>query len=336
MASDGAEELTLFDLACAKVSQAQQLMSEARELLKRDLDNVKQEKSAFLELTKTLNEVHFGSKVKLNVGGKIYSTTVDTLRKDPDSMLCAMFSGRHELKPDPEDGAYFIDRDGKPFRFILNYLRDGDVHLPDDKMTRKELLKEAKFFQVQGIIGLLEDPTKLFDSSVILKNEHELSVINSWLGPGARCSLLFRASIHGSSAKDFHRCCDNKSATILVIKTGEYIYGGYTSKSWESPTNTTAKLDNEAFLFTLVNPSGSNPMKITPKPDAAAGIRCYHGFGPSYGTSTYYDLQIWNGSASNLDLGYGFTCPPNVDKKSYFTGKTPLTIDELEVFEVNF
>ena len=116
MASDSEQELSLFDLASAKVSQARQLLSEARELLKQDLHNVKQEKSAFLELTKTLEEVHFGSKIKLNIGGKVYKTSADTLRRDPDSMLCAMFSGRHELKPDAEDGAYFIDRDGELFR----------------------------------------------------------------------------------------------------------------------------------------------------------------------------------------------------------------------------
>ena len=116
MASKDKQDLSLFDLACAKISQAQELMNEARELLKQDLDNVRQEKSAFQELTKILNEVHFSSTVKLNVGGKIYKTTLDTLRKDPGSMLCAMFSGRHELKQDKEDGAYFIDRDGKLFR----------------------------------------------------------------------------------------------------------------------------------------------------------------------------------------------------------------------------
>lgn len=116
MASKDEQDLSLFDLACAKISQAQELMNEARELLKQDLDNVRQEKSAFQELTKILNEVHFSSTVKLNVGGKIYKTTLDTLRKDPDSMLCAMFSERHELKQDKEDGAYFIDRDGKLFR----------------------------------------------------------------------------------------------------------------------------------------------------------------------------------------------------------------------------
>lgn len=105
------EELGLFDLACAKVVEAHKLMNEARELVKQDLDNFKEEKSAFEKLSKTLDKVHFGSAVKMNVGGKVYKTTLDTLRKDPDSMLCA-----HELKPDGDDGTYFIDRDGKLFR----------------------------------------------------------------------------------------------------------------------------------------------------------------------------------------------------------------------------
>lgn len=110
------EELGLFDLVCAKVVEAHKVMNEARELVKEDLDNFKEEKSAFEKLSKTLDKVHFGSAVKLNVGGKVYKTTLDTLRKDPDSMLCAMFSGRHELKPDGDDGAFLIDRDGKLFR----------------------------------------------------------------------------------------------------------------------------------------------------------------------------------------------------------------------------
>jgi len=103
------EELSLFELA-------QKLLAEGRQLLEQDLNNARQEKSAIEEITKTLNEVHFASAIKLNVGGKIYKTTLDTLRKDPDSMLCAMFSGRFELKEDEDDGAYFIDRDGELFR----------------------------------------------------------------------------------------------------------------------------------------------------------------------------------------------------------------------------
>ena len=110
------EELGLFQLA-------QKLLAEGRQLLEQDLNNARREKEAIEEITKTLHEVHFASTIKLNVGGKIYKTTLDTLRKDPDSMLCAMFSGRFELKADEDDGAYFIDRDGELFRYVLKSLR---------------------------------------------------------------------------------------------------------------------------------------------------------------------------------------------------------------------
>ena len=64
-------QMSSFDLGCAKVAEALQLMNEAPELVKQDLDNLKEEKLAFEKLTKTLDKVHFGSTVKLNVGGKI-------------------------------------------------------------------------------------------------------------------------------------------------------------------------------------------------------------------------------------------------------------------------
>jgi len=102
MAAKDEQELSSFELASAKLSDAQKLTSEAHDLLKEDLEKVRREKAAFEEMSKTLNEVHFGKTIKLNVGGKIYETTLDTLRKDPDSMLSAIFSGRHELKPDED------------------------------------------------------------------------------------------------------------------------------------------------------------------------------------------------------------------------------------------
>ncbi len=116
MAAKQEQAPRLFELASAKFSDAQKLMAEARDLLKQGLDKERREKSAIEEIAKTLNQVHVASSITLNIGGKIYKTTLDTLRKDPDSMLCAMFSGRFELKADEEDGAYFIDRDGKLLR----------------------------------------------------------------------------------------------------------------------------------------------------------------------------------------------------------------------------
>ena len=81
------------------------------------------------------------------------------------SMLYAMFSGRFDSKP-AEDGCYFIDRDGTHFRLILNYLRSGQLVLPEDKILRRELLTEAEFYQIKGIID--EMKVSPYENSSIL------------------------------------------------------------------------------------------------------------------------------------------------------------------------
>lgn len=60
--------------------------------------------------------------VQLNVGGHMYSTSLSTLRKHPDSKLAELFSGQPKLHTDAQ-GRYFIDRDGCHFRAILEFLR---------------------------------------------------------------------------------------------------------------------------------------------------------------------------------------------------------------------
>ena len=119
----------------------------------------------------------------------------------------------------------------------MNYLRSGQLILPEDRI-KEELLEEAKFYQVQGIIEQLEEKTAkspgFLSSSLIVKNETHQSALQSWLPPNVTCSLLFRASNDGYTPADFHRWCDNKGRTLVLIKSGEYIFGGYTSRSWES------------------------------------------------------------------------------------------------------
>lgn len=44
------------------------------------------------------------SALRLNIGGKKFWTTIDTVtQREPDSMLAAMFSGRHTLSQDPNN-----------------------------------------------------------------------------------------------------------------------------------------------------------------------------------------------------------------------------------------
>ncbi|KAH1171699.1 hypothetical protein KIL84_007317 [Mauremys mutica] len=88
--------------------------------------------------------------VKLNVGGSLHYTTVQTLTKQ-DTMLKAMFSGRMEVLTDSE-GWILIDRSGRHFGTILNYLRDGSVSLPESQRELEEVLSEARYYLIQGLV----------------------------------------------------------------------------------------------------------------------------------------------------------------------------------------
>lgn len=96
--------------------------------------------------------------LKLDVGGEVFTTSFRTMSKrEPDSILATMFSTSNSSNVilDPQ-GRYFIDRDGKQFGYILNYLRDGvDVQLPEDISSANQLLHEAQFYKLKGLIEVL-------------------------------------------------------------------------------------------------------------------------------------------------------------------------------------
>ena len=98
------------------------------------------------------------TSVKLNVGGEFFTTSLQTLTRGPSSILADMFSTGHH--PDPsDDGSFFIDRDGKHFKILLNYLRNKELILPEDASDTflKELEAEAKFYKIRGVINQLGD-----------------------------------------------------------------------------------------------------------------------------------------------------------------------------------
>ncbi|KRZ17287.1 BTB/POZ domain-containing adapter for CUL3-mediated RhoA degradation protein 3 [Trichinella zimbabwensis] len=93
--------------------------------------------------------------VKLNVGGWLYYTTIGTLTKE-DSMLRAMFSGRMDVLTD-QDGWVLIDRCGKNFDVILNYLRDGSVALPACNAFVEQIMAEATYYCLQGLVRICQN-----------------------------------------------------------------------------------------------------------------------------------------------------------------------------------
>ncbi|KAL9951581.1 hypothetical protein ACROYT_G044265 [Oculina patagonica] len=318
------------------LGEVNQHIKEAFDILKREMNKVRKEKEAFDEVAKKLEHIHFSKMLNLNVGGHRFSTSLATMNKDPGSMLHAMFSGRFETKPS-EDGSYFIDRDGTHFRYILNYLRTGQLVVPEDKVVRRELLTEAEFYQVEGILDELK--ARPFNDSAILSSDQRQTLID-WLKDTLTSAshnyvLLYRASRNGWAAANFHSCCDNKGPTVTVVKSGNYIFGGYTEESWEQPASGACyKKAPGSFLFSLVNPNRLPPTKIPlVEGKEENAIHCHSGYGPTFGNG--HDLCIPNAPNSNnggLKLNNAYQCPTGQNATTFFTGGQNFTVSEMEVF----
>ncbi|WAR12289.1 KCD15-like protein [Mya arenaria] len=67
-----------------------------------------------------------------------------------------MFNGNIPIVLDTLKQHYFIDRDGKMFRHILNYMRTGKVVLPEKFSEFDQLYEEARFFDIPGLLTELE------------------------------------------------------------------------------------------------------------------------------------------------------------------------------------
>eukprot|EP01032_Pedospumella_encystans_P010208 gene10208-11947_t len=94
----------------------------------------------------------FKPELKANVGGTKFTTSLTTLCRFPDTMIGAMYSGRHELVQDDE-GYHFIDRDGTHFRYILNFLRAPENFKSQNPQRIKVIVtqEENGIFTINGI-----------------------------------------------------------------------------------------------------------------------------------------------------------------------------------------
>jgi BTB/POZ domain len=99
-------------------------------------------------------------RVTLNVGGRIFITTIGTL-VDRSNYFASLFSGRWAM-PKQLDGSIFIDTDPNVFEHVLRYLRRGVFPLAFNKETGHdyklyiEILSEARYFQIPKLEKWLE------------------------------------------------------------------------------------------------------------------------------------------------------------------------------------
>ena len=103
----------------------------------------------------------------------------------------------------------------------------------------KELIDEMKKLgielteqELKEIQGCFYQPKLAYDSFIIDQPNYD-ECLQQWLGSDHKWKLIYRASEHDYTAESFHEICDDVSPTLIIIKSTEgWIFGGYTTKSW--------------------------------------------------------------------------------------------------------
>ena len=138
-------------------------------------------------------------------------------------------------------------------------------------------------------------------------------------------------STHGYNCEDFHKYCDNKNPTLVLIQTTtNRIFGGFTPLKWnvdEKPLDP----NNKTFIFSL-DLNKKYKMVNTNK----QAIKTSKEFGPDFGND---DIQL----KKNLKQG---VCYADSSCNFIITGGTELTggkgnqedfvTKELEVYQINY
>ncbi|KAI9348852.1 BTB/POZ protein [Pilaira anomala] len=109
--------------------------------------------------------------VKLDVGGTIYRTTLDTLVES--EYLFNLVNGGW-MEGSSEQNNIFIDRDGFLFRYILLYLRTGEVSI--EKNHRESLKNEAEFYLLPELtrkINVMIEAEKPKETTYALLSQEE-------------------------------------------------------------------------------------------------------------------------------------------------------------------
>ncbi|GES81042.1 BTB/POZ domain-containing protein [Rhizophagus clarus] len=165
---------------------------------------------------------------------------------------------------------------------------------PYEEILSKELREEIlKFHQDPEYKPMLNLLPRHFVDSIIVNRKHITLFVN-WINKGSddpisyKFNLLYRASRDGNSAEAFHAKCDNKGATIVVvkIKNSEQIVGGYNPLFWN--LSDSGKSTRNSFIFSFENKNDLQTAKVVYSYGSKYSIYCGAVNGPVFGCNDLY------------------------------------------------
>jgi len=178
-----------------------------------------------------------GERIRLNIGGSVFSTSVNTLMSIRDSFLARLVeSGKINIKEE-----IFIDRSPSIFPFILDFYRYKVINYKKVGKANMQLLKEdADYYGITEISNYLEDRLK---EPVFVKMDFNAPYVYKGITAGTN-------GVEDIGSKDQTKgICAASPAKIVIEMNAEWDFkemeiGGWTGNStiWYADNGAGAKI----------------------------------------------------------------------------------------------
>ena len=192
-------------------------------------DKLKEDRQDFEHRYREGGEIaHRQEPVTVEVGGEKFRTELSTLTKCKDSLfpdLVKALERRQETERDgrlKRDPHIFIDRDSRHFRFILNYLRQGEQVMRGgalkkaDKDDLQDLLFEVHYYRLTDLEQLVRRRMVTFKGPINFKQ----------LSDEAHCFRKMETATRSQSPQEAHDAAKYKYITVKdILLKGENLRG---------------------------------------------------------------------------------------------------------------
>ena len=172
-------------------------------------------------------------------------------------------------------------------------------------------------------------------SSIINNDLNKVNSIINWIKQKTnkdliKFELIFKMSENGSKAEDFHKYCDNKGPTLILIKTTKNkIFGGFTPLNWESISKCPQDESNQTFIFSLNLMKKYDIIKIK-----EPAIRNNSNNGPEFGDADFYLMNNMQKGETFGNKSCNFLSNFNLELTGGKGKSESFEVEEFEVYKV--
>ncbi|CAB4377868.1 unnamed protein product [Rhizophagus irregularis] len=222
----------------------------------------------------------------------------------------AAFSNEWAIK---KDGNFIFKKPNvspQIFKIVLRFYQISSEDFHSKVYPFRVLLPEDL---IDNILAFHATPNKILDNNIqpsrnpkyntyIVKSQH-FAIFSSWIEKKSnsyynlKCipyhfNLIYRASRDGFTAEAFHENCDDRGATITIVKIkgSEQIFGGFNPFDWDLCGD--YKTTKNSFIFSFMDRKNMKTAKVGYS-NGRCSVGCYQDYGPIFGYYLYYKNTHW-------------------------------------------